>query len=45
MPPRVIKMREQDEPAHNVKQDVFSQRKRPEAGPFLSPQVATENAA
>ena len=35
MAPRVIKRREQDEPAQNVEQDVFSQRRRPEAGRFL----------
>jgi len=35
MAPRVIKLREQEEPAQEIEQDVFSQRKRPEVGRFL----------
>ena len=35
MAPRVIKLREQEEPAQEIEQEVFSQRKRPEVGRFL----------
>jgi hypothetical protein len=35
MAPRVIKLREQEEPAQEMEQEVFSQRKRPEVGRFL----------
>jgi hypothetical protein len=35
MAPRVIKLRVQEEPAQEMKQEVFSQRKRPEVGRFL----------
>ena len=35
MAPRVIKLREQENPAQEIEQDVFSQRKRPELGRFL----------
>jgi hypothetical protein len=35
MAPGVIKLREQEKPAQEIEQDVFSQRKRPEVGRFL----------
>jgi hypothetical protein len=35
MAPRIIKLREQEEPAQEIEQEVFSQRKRPEVGRFL----------
>ena len=35
MAPRVIKLREEEEPAQEIEQEVFSQRKRPEVGRFL----------
>jgi hypothetical protein len=35
MAPRVIKLRESGEPAQDVEQETFSQRKRPEVGRFL----------
>jgi hypothetical protein len=35
MAPRIIKLREQEEPAQEAEQEVFSQRKRPEMGRFL----------
>ena len=35
MASRVIKVREQEEPAEEVAQDMFSQRRRPEVGRFL----------
>jgi hypothetical protein len=34
MAPRVIKLRDPAEPAQEVEQETFSQRKRPEAGRF-----------
>src|SRR5437899_11611521 len=34
MAPRAIKLREQEAPAEEPEQEVFSQRKRPEAGRF-----------
>jgi len=34
MAPRVIKLREQEAPAEEPEQEVFSQRKRPEVGRF-----------
>jgi hypothetical protein len=52
MAPRVIKLREQGEPAQDVEEEVVSQRKRPEVGRFLlqvdrqtkSSYVTAENA-
>jgi hypothetical protein len=35
MAPRTINLREPEEPAQPVEQEVFSQRKRPEIGRFL----------
>ena len=35
MAPRIIKLREQEEPASEAEQEVFSQRKRPDMGRFL----------
>jgi hypothetical protein len=35
MAPRIIKLREPEEPAQEAEQEVFSQRKRPEVGRFL----------
>jgi hypothetical protein len=35
MAPRVIKLPEKGEPAQDVEQEAFSQRKRPESGRFL----------
>jgi hypothetical protein len=35
MAPRTIKLREQEEPAQEAEQEVFSQRKRPEVDRFL----------
>jgi hypothetical protein len=35
MAPRVIKLREKEEPAEEIEQEARSQRKRPEVGRFL----------